>query len=71
MININPQFSAVLKKNEKRQNSNAEHHRMSISAKDVMALRGRTGLGMMDCKQALIDCNGNQDAAEEIGIAQD
>lgn len=38
---------------------------MSISAKEVMALRKRTGLGMMDCKQALIDCEGDQDTAEK------
>ncbi|MAB29701.1 MAG: elongation factor Ts, partial [Planctomycetaceae bacterium] len=25
----------------------------NISAKDVMALRQKTGLGMMDCKKAL------------------
>lgn len=37
-----------------------------ISAKDVMALRQRTGLGMMDCKAALIETNGDADAAEEL-----
>lgn len=39
---------------------------MSISAKDVMALRQKTGLGMMDCKKALIEANGDMTAAEEI-----
>ena len=36
-----------------------------ISAKDVMALRNRTGLGMMDCKKALKEAGGDVDAAEE------
>ena len=38
---------------------------MSISAKDVMALRQKTGLGMMDCKEALNECDGDMTAAEE------
>jgi len=38
----------------------------NISPKDVMALRQRTGLGMMDCKQALADANGDMGAAEEL-----
>ena len=37
-----------------------------ISAKDVMNLRNRTGLPMMDCKAALVEAKGNVDAAEEI-----
>jgi len=36
-----------------------------ISAKDVMTLRARTGLGMMDCKKALAESGGDLDAAEE------
>ncbi len=36
-----------------------------ISAKDVMALRNRTGLGMMDCKKALKEAGGDVDAAED------
>lgn len=36
-----------------------------ISAKDVMALRQRTGLGMMDCKKALIEAGGNMTQAED------
>ena len=36
-----------------------------ISAKDVMALRAATGLGMMDCKQALAETNGDVAAAED------
>lgn len=36
-----------------------------ISAKDIMALRQRTGLGMMDCKEALVENGGDMDAALE------
>jgi len=39
---------------------------MSISAKDVMKLREATGAGMMDCKKALTEANGDMDAAIEI-----
>lgn len=38
---------------------------MSFTAKDVMALRKKTGLGMMDCKNALTETNGDPAAAEE------
>jgi elongation factor Ts len=37
-----------------------------ISAKDVKALRDRTGAGMMDCKRALQKTGGDLDAAEEL-----
>ena len=36
----------------------------NISAKDVMALRQKTGLGMMDCKKALVEANGDLATAE-------
>jgi elongation factor Ts len=36
---------------------------MEISAKTVMELRQRTGVGMMDCKKALLECNGDMEAA--------
>jgi len=36
---------------------------MAISAKDVMGLRQRTGLGMMECKKALAETSGDVDAA--------
>jgi elongation factor Ts len=39
---------------------------MSISAKDVMTLRERTGAGMMDCKKALAEANGDFDLAVDI-----
>ena len=39
---------------------------MSISAKDVMSLRNRTGLPMMACKKALTEAEGDAEKAEEI-----
>ena len=39
---------------------------MSISAKDVMKLREATGAGMMDCKKALTEADGDFDKAVEI-----
>lgn len=36
------------------------------SAKDVMTLRQRTGLGMMDCKSALTETKGDLKAAEAL-----
>ena len=38
---------------------------MSISAKDVAALRKQTGAGMMDCKKALVECGGDAEKAAE------
>jgi elongation factor Ts len=38
---------------------------MSFSAKDVQELRQRTGAGMMDCKKALTENNGDMEAAIE------
>jgi elongation factor Ts len=38
---------------------------VSFTAKDVMALREKTGLGMMDCKKALKENGGDSAAAEE------
>jgi elongation factor Ts len=38
---------------------------VTIAAKDVMTLRRKTGLGMMDCKQALASNDGDMAAAEE------
>jgi elongation factor Ts len=39
---------------------------MSISATQVKELRERTGLGMMECKQALAETNGDMGAAEDL-----
>ena len=38
---------------------------MAFTAKDVQALREKTGCGMMDCKKALVECDGNMDAAAD------
>lgn len=38
---------------------------MTVSASDVKELRERTGAGMLDCKKALADSNGNFDDAIE------
>ncbi len=38
---------------------------MAFTAKDVAALRERTGCGMMDCKKALTETNGDADKAIE------
>ena len=47
---------------------------MSISAQQVKELRDRSGVGMMDCKKALIEANGDLDKAFEVlrknGIAK-
>ena len=47
---------------------------MAISAKDVMALRERTGAGVMDCKKALTDADGDMNKAADLlrerGIAK-
>src|SRR3712207_4055745 len=37
-----------------------------ISAKDVKALRDQTGAGMMECKNALVESDGDIDKAIEI-----
>ena len=38
---------------------------MAITAAQVKELRQRTGCGMMECKKALVDADGNMDAAAE------
>lgn len=46
---------------------------MAFTAKDVQNLREKTGCGMMDCKKALVECDGDMDAAvdylREKGLA--
>ena len=46
---------------------------MAFTSKDVMELRQRTGVGMMDCKKALVATDGDMEAAidflREIGRA--
>ena len=39
---------------------------IEIKAADVMKLRKMTGAGMMDCKKALVDANGDFERAKEI-----
>ena len=39
---------------------------MSITAESVKQLRERTGAGMMECKKALVETNGDLDAAAEL-----
>ena len=47
---------------------------MAFTAKDVMALREKTGAGVMDCKKALTDADGDMTKAAELlrerGIAK-
>ena len=39
---------------------------MAITAKDVAELRAKTGIGMMECKKALTEANGNMDEAIKL-----
>ena len=39
---------------------------MNFTAKDVQALREKTGVGMMDCKKALVEADGDMEKAVEI-----
>ena len=39
---------------------------MNFTAKDVAALREKTGCGMMDCKKALTEAEGNMDKAIDL-----
>ena len=38
----------------------------TITAKDVATLRAKTGIGMMECKKALVEAEGDMDAAIKI-----
>ena len=42
-----------------------EVYKMAFTAQDVKALREMTGCGMMDCKKALTETDGDQDKAVE------
>lgn len=42
-----------------------ETQEVSFTAKDVMQLRQKTGMGMMECKKALTETNGDMTAAVE------
>ena len=52
----------------KKPNNNLtrKDHIMEIKAADVMKLRKMTGAGMMDCKKALIEAEGDYDRAQDI-----
>lgn len=39
---------------------------MAVTLAEITKLRGLTGAGMMDCKKALIESNGDMDAAVEV-----
>ena len=39
---------------------------MAITAQDVNKLRQMTGAGMMDCKKALVEADGDFDKAVEV-----
>ncbi|MEI7791925.1 MAG: translation elongation factor Ts [Candidatus Berkelbacteria bacterium] len=39
---------------------------MSVTAKDIADLRAKTGIGMMECKKALVEAEGNEEKAIEI-----
>ena len=47
---------------------------MAFTAKDVMTLRDKSGAGMLDCKKALTDADGDMEKAAELlrerGIAK-
>ena len=38
----------------------------TITAKDVASLRAKTGIGMMECKKALVEADGDMDAAIKL-----
>lgn len=42
------------------------NRKMAITTKEITELRGRTGVGMMDCKKALEESNGDMEKAIEI-----
>ena len=47
---------------------------MAFTAKDVMALREKSGAGMLECKKALTDADGDMEKAADLlrerGIAK-
>ncbi|MBP5173635.1 MAG: translation elongation factor Ts, partial [Clostridia bacterium] len=38
----------------------------NITAKDVAALRAKTGIGMMECKKALVEAEGDMEKALKV-----
>ena len=39
---------------------------MNITAKEIAELRAKTGIGMMECKKALVEANGDQEKAIDV-----
>ena len=39
---------------------------MAFTAQDVKALREKTGVGMMECKKALVEADGDMDKAVDL-----
>ena len=39
---------------------------MAFTAQDVKALREKTGVGMMECKKALVEADGDMDKAVDF-----
>ena len=39
---------------------------MAFTAKDVQALREKTGVGMMECKKALVETDGDMEKAIDV-----
>ena len=39
---------------------------MSFTAQDVKALREQTGVGMMECKKALVEADGDMEKAIDV-----
>jgi elongation factor Ts len=51
------------KRNKKQETKNTEMSQVAISAQDINKLRQMTGAGMMDCRKALTETNGDFEAA--------
>ena len=51
---------------QKKMRQLGENYMSNISVSSVKELRQRTGLGMMDCKKALDETNGDLDKAEDL-----
>jgi elongation factor Ts len=54
------------KKKSRQKGKNELASKVEITTENVKALREKTGVGMMDCKKALIESNGEMDKAVDI-----
>lgn len=72
-LRVAPQEAAAKKEAEKKEEAPKEEVKaeakpaVAISAAVVKQLREKSGAGMMDCKKALAECNGDVEAASEVG----